>query len=670
MKRDLWLLTLLVLALFAATAARPSEYLIVEGGQSNVFLDDEQAQVHLLLRDGRLVFAFPAENSGVGLWFDGVLEIVPETLKSLPAGPASQQVEVRLRVLEPTAVRDVVLDSIRVLRDHSEGADTAAKVEAARRALGADGAETTRKVKLREDGLSTISYERSQRHTPSGAGLFRLTLLGEVAGDEELVLQSGLVTVTAQLPFPKQPGFSANELYRPEYLRQLSRTPGRVDDSLRALEFLARKEKLMAGSWRFLTYFGRDTLISLAMLEPILSDEALIAGVESVLVRLSADGMVAHEEDIGPWAEWRWLEAGQAAHGMDPVYDHKMVDDDLLLPVLFTKLRSQGREAVVQKLLQDPKSRRAILLNADYVLELLARKELVRLNPGESTGDWRDSHEGLGGGAYPASVNAHLVLPALDALEMIYRSTGADGTKIARVRDLRPPWEKLAGSYWVELTPQQVEESLQRFAEDLNPVRRVAFEKLVQARLDLLQRPFRFPVLSFNDDGSPVLVPHTDVAFTLFYGTPNQAELTDILTLLERPFPYGLSTPAGHLVASPVFSSDSEHYQSLGFGQYHGLVVWSWPSAMLQLGLMQQLQRYPELDERIRGLLEQIEASEQRVGPLATSELWAIDLGAEGIVWRAYGVAGDQAESNALQLWSTVYPALVRARATLLSGRK
>src|SRR5438552_345756 len=37
-----------------------------------------------------------------------------------------------------------------------------------------------------------------------------------------------------------------------------------------ALAFLSYEEKLLAGSWRFLTYFGRDTLLSLRLLMPAL----------------------------------------------------------------------------------------------------------------------------------------------------------------------------------------------------------------------------------------------------------------------------------------------------------------------------------------------------------------------------------------------------------------
>ena len=74
---------------------------------------------------------------------------------------------------------------------------------------------------------------------------------------------------------------------------------------LRDLLFLSRTEKYMAGAWRFMTYFGRDTMISLMLLEDILSPKAREDGIESVLARLAPDGDVAHEEDVGPFAELR-----------------------------------------------------------------------------------------------------------------------------------------------------------------------------------------------------------------------------------------------------------------------------------------------------------------------------------------------------------------------------
>jgi len=65
------------------------------------------------------------------------------------------------------------------------------------------------------------------------------------------------------------------------------------------LTFLAYREKLLAGSWRFDTYFGRDTLMSVRLLMPVLSPLAVEAALASVLARLSPQGEVAHEEDVG-----------------------------------------------------------------------------------------------------------------------------------------------------------------------------------------------------------------------------------------------------------------------------------------------------------------------------------------------------------------------------------
>lgn len=663
------ILPLVFILLMVTAVASPLFFSIEEGGQSNVFLDDERAQVHLLLREGRLIFAFPSENTGVGLWFEGDLEIVPGSLISRAGNGHNQEVEVQLLVRRSSTVEKVVLDSIRTLRDESEGTGTAERIEQARVAAGGEQTRTVREIAATsKNGAATVRYSRQQRHLPTQAGDFGLEIAPVQAGPEgKIVLPPGAVTLVCRVPYQPMRRFEPSALYNSRYLGWLEHgagktRAGRVDDSMKALEFLARHEKMMAGSWRFLTYFGRDTLISLAMLEPILSDATLEAGVRSVLTRLSPEGMVAHEEDIGPWAEWRHLQARDGLT-LEPVYDQKMVDDDLLLPVLLAKLRENGRGAVVDSLMRDPQSRAAVLRNADYVLALLSRQQLIRLNPGESTGDWRDSHEGLGGGVYPASVNSDLALPALDALVEIYSSLPSPPSeKLAALKALRPVWEKLADSYWTELSAVQVRQRLEAFAATLPEPQRDTFDSLVRARGDLLDKPFRFPVLSFNDDMTPVVVPHTDVAFTLFYGHPDENRTEEILTLLERPFPYGLATPAGHLVASPVFSTNPEHYRSLGFGQYHGLVVWSWPSAMLQFGLMRQRGRFPGLDARIDSVLADIASSENRVGPLATSELWAIGLDNRGVTWRAYGAQGDQAESNALQLWSTVYPALVFAR--------
>ena len=82
--------------------------------------------------------------------------------------------------------------------------------------------------------------------------------------------------------------------------------------SRQVLSFLSYEEKFLAGSWRFNTYFGRDTLMSLRLLMPALQPEAIEGGLMSVLQRLAASGEVAHEEDIGEFAVLRHRKQGDA----------------------------------------------------------------------------------------------------------------------------------------------------------------------------------------------------------------------------------------------------------------------------------------------------------------------------------------------------------------------
>ena len=79
---------------------------------------------------------------------------------------------------------------------------------------------------------------------------------------------------------------------------------------------------------------------------------------------------------------------------------------------------------------------------------------------------------------------------------------------------------------------------------------------------------------------------------------------------------------------------------------------------MLQFGLIRQAKEHPGSRHRIEALVESLGEAEERVGELATSELWAVNLTPQGLKARGYGVTGDQTESNAMQLWSTVYPSL------------
>src|SRR6186713_1994702 len=75
-----------------AQVSTPLAFRIDEGHNINSFLRDGPVAAHLLLRAGnepRILVAFPAGNSGVGLWFTRTASPVSWTLVSAPRPLAS-----------------------------------------------------------------------------------------------------------------------------------------------------------------------------------------------------------------------------------------------------------------------------------------------------------------------------------------------------------------------------------------------------------------------------------------------------------------------------------------------------------------------------------------------------------------------------------------------------
>ena len=158
---------------------------------------------------------------------------------------------------------------------------------------------------------------------------------------------------------------------------------------------------------------------------------------------------------------------------------------------------------------------------------------------------------------------------------------------------------------------------------------------------------------------------HSDEGFALLFGAPSPAALDVALDTMIRPFPAGLMTGVGMLVANPVFAPRALQSR-FGPGAYHGTVVWSWQQALAAAGLARQLAR-PDLPsatrERLRAsqtcLWQAIDAGRS----VQSSELWSWRY-QDGYRIAPFGASGaDADESNAAQLWSTVFLALPRPAA-------
>ncbi len=163
-------------------------------------------------------------------------------------------------------------------------------------------------------------------------------------------------------------------------------------------------------------------------------------------------------------------------------------------------------------------------------------------------------------------------------------------------------------------------------------------------------------------EGRPIPVMHSDDSFVLLFTTPDAAYLEQAAQRLLRPFPAGLRTPVGIVVANPAFAPCATQRGLFTSDHYHGTVVWSWQQAMLAAGLRRQLARV-DLSAPVRATLASAEAALWEVidgaGAWGNTELWSWALAGAAFEPVPFGAAGGHHdESNAVQLWSTVYLAV------------
>ena len=636
----------------AAPAAAPEtlSFTVVEGSIRNYFYRRGGAAAHVLASSGaspRLIVAFPAANSGIGLWFEKTAPIELEAvgdLSGVERADGMRGVAGRFKASRPLRSKGVVLGSVRVLRDFVYTG--AVPPELSTRAASGPPL-VVRRATL--DGkhhfelrLEALDGARAVLD-PEG----RVVLAGAGAKGVEFHL-TALTDYAPLTPIP-----------RSELLA--SARPGR---DLDALAFLSYREKLLAGSWRFLTYFGRDTLLSVRLLLPELRPETAEAGLGAVLDRLSADGEVAHEEDIGDFAALRRVRDG--ARGADleaPFYDYKMIDGDFLLaPVLAAYLldtaagRVRARAFLARRTPSGVSYAQALALNLARVRRLASpyaaapgTATLVGLKPGQTVGNWRDSGDGLGGGRAPFDVNAALVPAALAAGARL-EARPEDAAECAR---LARAWASAADLFRVEISTPEASALLKNYASEQGLTLPAGAEP---------RAPVRFHGLALDLAGKPIAVMHTDEGFVLMFTDPSSEYLEQAAGNLSAPFPLGLSSPVGLPVANPAYVADAAARARFSRASYHGTVVWSWQQALLAAGLKRQLER-KDLPVQTREALRRAEGAVwdavRATDAMRHSELWSWKAVDGRMELQPFGQGGGDAdESNAAQLWSTVYLAV------------
>ena len=640
-----------------------------EGLNLNSFLRDGPVAAHLLLRSGsdpRVLVAFPAGNSGVGLWFAHSPRPVTWTMLGSPQPVRSKDergrplygmtAEAGVSGATDLSIKQAVLSSVRVLRDYQ--------------ALGTFPAEVAANPTVQN---STITWARDRLDGAAGYRLSIQVTRGTLQADHMTAGSDGVIRM-------KITALSGETPLTPLTGRDLLGERAEADLAARnVLTFLSYQEKFLAGSWRFNTYFGRDTLMSVRLLMPVLQPAAVDAGLGAVLTRLSPQGEVAHEEDIGEFAILDRMHAGLPQSDA-PLFDYKMIDGSFMLaPVAAAWLLddARGRSQAAQFLarMDGRQGEPARALGADlvsnlrFVLRAAARfaedpraANLIALKPGIPVGQWRDSNDGLAGGRFPYDVNAVFVPAALEAAGRFFVSgllkpylEPADQALFARARAQSRIWrDKARPLFDVAVPSADARRDITRYAAAL----KISSVAALRSVGDL---PVRFHALSLDADGKPIAVVHSDMGFDLLFSRPSPWALRQISKTVMRPFPAGLLTDVGMVVANPVYAAPAIQAE-LTNNAYHGTVIWSWQQAVMAAGLQRQLRRpelLPIVKEELRAAQRQLWNAIRASRTLQNSELWSWSFAQGHFLIAPFGAnAADADESNAAQLWSTVYLAI------------
>ncbi|KAJ9637127.1 hypothetical protein H2199_007413 [Coniosporium tulheliwenetii] len=570
----------------------------------------------------RLLVAWPAGNSGVVAFFEpqngvnGSLTISLENstttgqplapVYSAPSSAAGNPlvgVQGYIRLNSPAVLDVAILGSIRTIRDFTEGPSIL--IPQIQNAINFDqldgGAFSLSRRWLDNETMTYLNFAPSADDDSASITLNNRTL----------EFEAGLYLFSASFDYPQLDQLSPEEVLNPASRSLIAQNP----DQAVSLSFLSYTTKLLAGAWRFLTYFGRDSMISALLLQPVLSEGengAMEAVISAVLERInSTDGSVAHEETLGDYATYLNLQNNVTSTA--PIYDYKMIDTDFFLPVLMRAYFVDtivGRErtsaffettATVDPANEGLSYADLALISAEKIVNSSAAfasaggqttENLIHLKEGQIVGQWRDSTYGIGGGRIPYDVNTALVPAALRAIAAL---------SAAGFFPEHPDWNETAARYaqvWEDETLQFFQVTIQPAeARDLveSYVEESGFPGPVTQNITS-DVTFYGLALEGNNDQPLVRVMNTDDCFRLFLvNSTNQTQLSVFLDQAARhvmdPFPIGLSTSVGLVVANPAYGGDPVYAANFTNNAYHGTVVWGWQLAMMARGLELQLDR-------------------------------------------------------------------------------
>jgi len=344
----------------------------------------------------------------------------------------------------------------------------------------------------------------------------------------------------------------------------------------------------------------------------------------------------------------------------------------------------------------------------DYMDAVAAKKPvhegLVPIERGGFIGNWRDVQYGIGYGQYPADVNLELLPTAFqtaatiiekirslypnraEIIELIDRIVTQQGlTELQRflqdekkiARETENAFSVLRNSTTPVLSAEDIRSRLHRYFTMNRSMTAVEHEWFLRRDLGsgvkvrdfvkpdgpvpaILQRGVRYFPASLSADGKPVELFVSDALYKFLNENLAEWELLEMLTPLLLPYPVGLWTPAGFVVASPVLSNNETLVREVNRNAYGGCVMYGWQMEFLKQGLIQYLLRYkdalPEsVDKDFLGVLYSILLScEEATSQNSRQELWTWHIDNAGQFHSVpFGSSPEHNdESNIIQLWS------------------
>jgi len=663
-----------------------------------------------------LIVAWPAGNSGICTFFEPqnekngtlAIELVNSTVGS-PLGVINRDeedseypfvgVEGILSFNTSAKLTVAILGSIRNIRDFTEGPSILSPIiqNATNITRAKNGGVLISRLWL--DNITTTNlilqpWENKQ---------------SSISIDDDTVsFGAGFYRFAASFNYPQLKQLSPEQVLNNQSQSLIQKEESQV----RSLSFFSYTDKLLAGGWRFLTYFGRDTMIAALLLEPVLSvgnSSALEAVIGAVLERINrTDGSVCHEETIGDYATFLNLQKGIVSTA--PGFTYPMIDTDFFLPVLMERYFGAFPHRIEPLL--DTKAGEVDVanrnltwgelsyINAQKIMNITRAfeeeqdvKNLIQLKKGELVGQWRDSTYGLANGRIPFDVNCALVPAALYAISKLAKVSGVYPNNSV-TKDWSMTAEKRAKIWEDNTLPLfeynvTVEEATSRVEDyiDTNTFYDGPTNSKSLSNYSSSGTLVDYAI-AINTTKNPdrIEITHTDTAFRLFLlNSTNDEQLTIFLNAtanaILRPFPAGLSTPYGIVVANPALADNKEITAGFTNSAYHGTVIWSWQLALMAKGLERQLARclskseddnpafckndgvHETVKDAYNHLWDIIEDNSERL----QSEVWSWSYSEKGgYKFAPLGTLppppglGSGTESNVRQLWSLTFLAVKR----------